>query len=85
MVNQSDSDGNGCRHCRSRDNAHQRTDTVQDAQDKQVKNVCTECNRKVKEDLVGVSEPCWQGWLCEGCFDKYLNNELTDGFEFTDG
>ena len=49
------------------------------------KNVCSECNRKVEEELVGVTEPGWQGWLCEGCFDKYLNNELTDGFEFTDG
>jgi len=43
------------------------------------KNVCSECNRKVDEELIGVTEPGWQGWLCDGCFDKYLNDELTDG------
>jgi len=42
-------------------------------------NLCSECNRTVEEDLTEVIEPTWQGWFCDACFDKYLNNELTDG------
>lgn len=37
---------------------------------------CQWCGDTVPEELHGVSEPGYQGWFCDKCFEDYLNDEL---------